>query len=88
MKPQIPVKSATDAKHLRANSATRAPAAAKYTLTKSLSADELRKKNQQALVDEKKRKLEEKMKQAQLLREAKDREREEKLKKIFVVSFF
>lgn len=66
----------------RTNSASRAVQAVKHpALVRPQSHEDLRKKT----MEEKRRKNDEKMKQAQQLREAKDKEREEKIKKMFMV---
>lgn len=74
----------TAGRHLRTNSATRQNAT-KQMLTKSQSVEEIRKKNQ-AVVDEKKKKQDEKLRKAQQLREAQDKEKHDKQRKLLLVN--
>lgn len=71
-------------KSLRTNSATRYNTTNKHPnhtlLTKSQSVDDVRKKTQ-ALADEKKKKRDDKLRQAQIQREAQEKERMEKHRK-------
>lgn len=76
----------TASRHLRTNSATRQNTA-KQMLTKSQSVDEIRKKNQ-AVVDEKKKKQDDKLRKAQQLREAQDKEKHDKQRKLLLVNGF
>lgn len=83
--------SSTDlgSKHTRTNSATRGGQTMthKPILSKSQSVEEIRKKNQ-AVVDDKKKKQDEKLRKAQQLREAQEKEKLEKQRKLLEVNSF